>query len=243
MGARGSQEQRCDSSNVNIAKDVCSEAKSSSFCESAYRDALLRCEELRAERQQLLEVRDEVAVRIAKLAPSWQASDSEEDSEQEPTHDDGGIDAGCVALDSLELEDLLRHQEELEDEVEPLRDMLQTAASRILGVAEQSTSLGEYLEVVETQFQLQQSAAEQELPDSAAASEASSDESVSAQESSKVFDALLVSMKTQQDPLSLKLPTLGLMAAQGAAGSQASSSTATPRSARSEKSTGYWIEA
>lgn len=200
----------------------------------AYQEALARCAQLRITRQELLQAKTEVLATIARFSPAFedleesQSSDSGED-EDEDADQHGEDHEGCISheqasVDLLTYENVLAEQEELEDEVEMLRETLDKAAAMIAGIVDKSQQLSEHLEEVEIQIQLPAK------PTFNVISDTSSDDAAPAQ----VCNVTSYSMKPEQEDL--KLPALNFLAVPGTSGSQASSSTATPRSEKSSES-------
>lgn len=212
--------------------------------EGAYQQALARCTELRKTRQDLLQIKREVAATIARFAPAFEDSDGSESSDSD-LEDGGNVDQ-CgeeykgrsrssqekAVMDPPTYEDLLAQQEELEDEVEMLQQALGTAASMIACVAERSQELSEHLEDVESQAQLPPQMPGRITPNTIYIT---SDTRSADAASEKVHDKER-SCHKKSKPEELKLPTLCFLTAPGSAGSQASSSTATPRSEKSSES-------
>jgi len=232
----------CSAKSQVTAIPACAEGD-----EVAIEEALMQCADLRRQRQQLLKAKAEVRALIAQYTPCFEenydceAANGEEEQEVEgdcsdsESQGDGNelCDFGVkeVAHDARSYEEVLAEQEELEDEVESLREMLTSASEMIAAVAKQSLELSEHLEEVEAQTNPLSE------PSSAKASTSgtSFDDAAIAAACNEVFDMPMRFTETKSASLA-KLPSLKLVAAPGAGGSEASSSTATPRSEKSSES-------
>lgn len=187
--------------------------------EGAYQEALARCAELRITRQELLQAKMEVRATITQFYPAFEDSEESQSSdscEDDDADQDGEDHESCSRADSQaqassgSLAEVLAEQEELEDEVDMLRETLDAARSMIAVIVEKSQQLSEHLEEVVEEAESQQL-------------------NKSVQMSAKATSY----SKTQQEDL--KLPPLHFTTA-CAPGSGASSSTATPRSEKSSES-------
>lgn len=186
--------------------------------QGAYQEALARCAELRITRQELLQAKMEVRATITQFYPAFEDSEESQSSdscEDDDADQDGEDHESCSRADSQaqassgSLAEVLAEQEELEDEVDMLREALDAARSMIAVIVEKSQQLSEHLEEVVEEAESQQL-------------------NKSVQMSAKATSY----SKTQQD---LKLSPLHFTTP-CAPGSGASSSTATPRSEKSSES-------
>jgi len=216
-----------------------------------YSEALARCTELRRTREQLLQARMKVKATIMQFAPAFHDSDEdtssdsggdkdEEDNEEVAALDDLG--ASQTTGEMLCYEDLLAEEEELQDEVESLREMLHEAAAMIASVVEKSTELSEHLEEV----------TEKATSETSSYDAAPFQVSVVPVPSKHIEDFKIPTLNflttagvAGED---LKLPNMRFLTVPGKGGSDASSSTATPRSENesrmaSARSEPCWIEA
>jgi len=193
--------------------------------EGAYQEALARCAELRITRQELLQAKMEVRATITQFYPAFEDSEESQSSdscEDDDADQDGEDHESCSRADSQaqassgSLAEVLAEQEELEDEVDMLRETLDAARSMIAVIVEKSQQLSEHLEEVVEEAESQQLSKN---------TQSSRSEQMSANATSY--------SKTQQEDL--KLPPLHFTTA-CAPGSGASSSTATPRSEKSSES-------
>lgn len=204
-------------------------------CQQAhYQQALARCAELRSTRAQLLQQRGEVWATIARCTMALDSSDessqnSEEDFDNTSEYADDDKKEH-LKQDQPTYEELLEQEEELEDEVTSLRETLGEAGAMIAGIVQKSTDLSEHLEDVQTRVFLPVEFPSQSGRDSAL--DTGSDDVSEMQ----VFSFKLKPEDSKQLPpfLFRSVPTpLRFSTALKQGGSEASSSTATPRSENS----------
>jgi hypothetical protein len=203
--------------------------------ECAYEEAVARCEELRRTRENLLLTKKEVAATIAQFAPAFAPteSDSSEDDDIEEVKD---VRQHCEEEDVkprsiLNYEDALAFEEELAQEVEYLQERMASAASWIRAIAQKSKQWGDHLEEVESQVQPSNQIPAHNIANASTDTSSDGAASAAAQVSG---DNLLFAMQGKQD--NLKLPSLHILTDSGKTKSEASSSTATPRSEKSAES-------
>lgn len=173
--------------------------------DAEYRHVLAHCAKLRQQREQLLNVKWQVRNTIAQFSSVFAAEGSEtpECSDEGPA-DEQDCDLG-EAEQSPSYEEALAEAEELEDEVETLREALDTAATMVANLVQKSQEWSEHLDGVESQIQLPAEGPANAIPDAK-------------------------SNITFAPKERMELPALNFLATPGAAGSTASSATATPRS-------------
>jgi len=209
----------------------------------AYLVALAQCAQLRKKREELLQARMEVRATIAQFAPAFdddndaasQSSDNEDYEEDEENYDEDHQKAcSRQQVDRPSYEDLLLEQEELEDEVEVLRTTLDQAAGMIGAIARASMELSHHLEEVGSGVQLPT-----QTPAKPTSPTIKADTSSCELAPSQVFNIPTPTSKTRSRIFKdeeVKFPNLKILATPPAAGSEASSSTATPRSENSSES-------
>lgn len=209
----------------------------------AYLVALAQCAQLRKKREELLQARTEVRATIAQFAPAFdhnndnasQSSDNEDDEEDEESCEEGK-ESPCSRkqAERLSYEDLLLEQEELEDEVETLRSTLDQAADMIGAIARASMELSGHLEEVGSGVRLPI-----QTPARPTSPTVKADTSSFELAPSQVFNIPTPTSKTRSRVFKddeAKFSNLKMLATPVAAGSEASSSTATPRSENSSES-------
>jgi signal transduction histidine kinase len=251
--------QKCQVASVSAPSSESAEVDEN----GAYEEALIRCADLRRQRQKLLRAKAEVRAIIAQYIPRFEETyDSETASDEDENFEDSNSDSESLEdmdeksiseqkemiRDSRSYEEVLAEQQELEDEVEGLREMLSKASEMIASVAKQSLELSEHLEEVEAQTALPSGQSSLVAPTSGTSSEDGS----TAAMCNEVFEFPICFTLSKPGSLA-KLPSLRLVGVPGKGGSEASSSTATPRSekssesriasARSEKGESCWCEA
>jgi len=221
-------------------------ARSLEARDAEYQEVLARCAELRRTRQELLQVKLQVRATIGQFTTAFGAEGSET---SENCLCDPGIDAEQDDDEEVEpasYEEALAEEEELEDEVETLREMLEAASAMVANITQESQQWSERLDDVvddvENEVELPAEMPPRALPDTRmtllsmkllemptkaipiATPNASLD----------YAPVLAYSKKVKQDRM--KLPALkldplpGVHDQPGSSGSEASSSTATPRS-------------
>lgn len=199
--------------------------------EATLQEALERCAELSEERRSLLRAQAEVRKTIARFSSAFandgiqHNSDSLEDNsesdgdESGQEEDESDFDDEARSLDTYQ--NVLARREELEDEVESLREALDTVASSIASIAEQSYQLSDDLQEVQDRMHLPTDAQNTVVVDSTTFGFNSGAMTNVAQCSKLKLDSL--------PPLCLPVAP-GNTTKLGIASSEASSSTATPRS-------------
>jgi len=209
--------------------------------EATYHEALARCADLRRARQALLRARIEVKATIAQFAPAFEDPEESQSSEDCPEErEDERMESDKIlgssqaeAMDMLSYKDALAQQEELEDEIESLTETLEAAGAMIAPIVAKSQALCEQLEDVESRVELSAPMTEKAIPN--ATSDTIFDDAAF-RRSYEVHNP--PPRPSKRRPEDLKLPDLNFLTTPGAtsAGSEASSSTATPRSEKSSES-------
>jgi len=264
MGARGSQQAACTSETMEKPlAPAASEAKAAPLVveplvpaiseagdlatDAEYQEVLAQCAELRRTRQELLQVKLQVRATIDQFAGAFDAQGSET---SESCLGDAGLD---VEQERAEVEppsyaEALAEKEDLEDEVEYLRETLDTTSAMVATIMQQSQEHCEHLEGVENRIYLPT-----DIPTKAAPDAQMTLLNVSLLETPTPATTY-PTLKTSADDTSvlacarplkqdrMKLPALKLAPLAGdhlqpgSSGSEASSSTATPRSEHSSGS-------
>jgi len=227
-------------------------ARSLEAGDAEYQEVLARCAELRRTRQELLQVKLQVRATIGQFTTAFSADGSES---AENCLCDPGIDGeqDDEEVEPASYEEALAEEEELEDEVETLRETLEAASAMVAIITQESQQWSERLDDVENEIQLPAEIPTKAPPDlrmtllSMKLLEMPA-KAIPIATSNATLDytpVLACSKKVKQDRM--KLPPLkldplpGVHDQPGSSGSEASSSTATPRSARSETNA-WWCE-
>lgn len=177
--------------------------------DAEYSEVLARCAELRRTRQELLQVKSQVRFTIDQFATAFdtEGSETSESCLGDPIDDEELEEDDEV--EPLSYEEALAEEEELEEEVEMLRESLETASAMVATIVQKSQQWSEHLEGLDHQIHLP------------------ADMPTKANEASNTSLGEILQLpgsgKYKQDRM--KLPSLKLVAT-----SEASSSTATPRS-------------
>jgi len=210
-----------------------------------YNATLERCAELEEERQALLRMKGEVLRTIAQFTPIFEDDDCESDEPgAEPeasqsgdaTFDQVSVPAQAKVAPTLaDFQEVLAEQQELEDEVQSLKEALAVVAVTVSNVSQKSLDLSDHLQDVvnEDKGKLPREASPTAADDLKSAKDCSE---ISAPPSWQVISKALLALSKP------KLEGLKPLCFKNALGiaSGASSSTATPRS---ESACNDWCEA
>lgn len=258
MGARGSQQATCPAETIEKPlAPALSEASSappaveplvpaiSEVGDAEYHEVLAQCAELRRTRQELLQVKLQVRTTIDQFARAFSGQGS--DTSECCLGDAAvlGAEQERPEVEPPSYDEALAEREELEDEVESLRETLDTTSAMVASIMQQSQELSDHLEDVGNLIHLPTEVPAKVAPDASmtlldmsllqmAVPVATHPTLTSTADETSVP---VCSRKMKQDRMklpSLKLaPLAGDHLQPGSSGSEASSSTATPRSEHS----------